>query len=127
MRIYDYLFFKINQLLTLFDYETHFASIIIMCWLFFFNSATLFYFLSFVIDTDSMEKIYFTISGGVVIFGGHLLYFLRKDRIERIIKRFKNEKRVSSILGLIGTVLYIALSIWLFSSVTVPNTGGTLK
>lgn len=127
MKIYDYLFYKINQLVSLFDYDTSFASIIILCWLFSFNSLTLFYFLSFHIDIKAILNIYASILGGIVVIGGHLIYFISKGRIEKINNTYKNENRTTAIFGLIGAILYIGLTNWLFWVVSAPNMGGILK
>jgi hypothetical protein len=127
MKIYDYLFYKINQLVSLFDYDTSFASIIILCWLFLFNSLTLFYFLSFLIDIKAILNIYASITGGIVIIGGHLLYFLWKGRIEKINNTFKDENKTTAIFSFIGAILYIGLTNWFFWFVAAPNMGGILK
>ncbi len=127
MIVYDYLFYKINYLVSAFDYKTHFASVIIMCWLFIFNCATLTYFLSFRFEIKAIIDIYFSIYGGAITIGGHLLYFLRNSKIERINNKFKNESKASSVAGLLGAILYIGLTIWIFAKVTVPNSGGIVK
>ena len=127
MRIYDYLFFRLNQLVTLFDYETYFASTIIMCWLFLFNSLTVFYFLSFQFDIKETLNIYASTTGGIIMVGGHLFYFLRSGKIGKIEDRFKDEDRTSAIVGLVVAILYIGLTNWLFWVVAAPNMGGIAK
>lgn len=127
MKVYDYLFYKINQVVSIFDYDTSFASIIILCWLFLFNSLTFFYFLSFHLDIRMILSNYASIPGGIIVVGGHLLYFLSKGRVERINKSFQNENRTKAIFGLIGAIIYIALTNWLFWIVAAPNMGGILK
>jgi hypothetical protein len=124
MRVYDYVFFKICQILNFFGESSSFAAIIVMCWLFMFNSFTLMDYFLYDYEISALRDAYMNISSGVLIFGGHLLYFYYNKRYSRISMRFKNEGRYSSIFGTLGVVLYVFLSLWIFFKLTVPFVGG---
>jgi hypothetical protein len=118
------MFFKIYQILSVFDESPSFASIIVMCWLFMFNGFSLFdYFLSDY-EITSLRDSYMNITTGVLIFGGHLLYFYYKGRNVKIIKKYEKESKNLAIWGTIGTVLYVFLTILIFFKYTVPFAGG---
>lgn len=123
MRIYNYIFFKIYQILSVFHESPSFAAIIVMCWLFMFNSFTLFdYFLA---DNGItfLRNSYMNISTGIFIFAAHLLYFYYNRRNVKIIKRFKDESQKANIMGTMGVILYISFTIWIFFKYTVPFVG----
>lgn len=124
MRIYDYLFFKICQFLSFLDESPTFTAIIIMCWIFMFNTFTLLDYFFYSYDIESIRNSYMNISSGVFIFGGHLLYFYYNKRHVKIKIRFKDESRYSNIFGTLGTGLYVFISLWLFFMYTVPFVGG---
>ncbi|MBI9057001.1 MAG: hypothetical protein JEZ01_04440 [Labilibaculum sp.] len=127
MKIYNYLFFKIYQILSVFDESPTFATIIVMCWLFLFNIFTLF-------DLLLQMKTVSELLGNItplpfitVILASHLIYFYRKQKYIIVLDRFIKEGKYSNIFGTIGVVLYIFLSIWVFFKFTVPYIGGILK
>lgn len=127
MRIYNYLFFKIYQILSAFGESPSFATIMVMGWLFMFNSLTFLYIASNHFDVTGIMDAYVSILGGVLMFGGHLLYFYYKGRHLKIIERFKSESKRTSILGIIGAFLYTILTVWIFFKYAAPNMGGMLK
>jgi len=127
MRVYNYIFFKIYQILSAFDESPSFASIIVMCWLFLFNSFTL---IDYVFQSDVVSaffKKYSSIPFVIMILAVHFFYFYHNEKHVRIYEKYKNEGKNSAIFGSIGVVLYIFLSILVFFKYTVPYMGGSLK
>jgi|GEM_PF-3445573 len=127
MRVYNYIFFKLYQILSVFDESPSFATIIVMCWLFMFNSFTLLYIVSKSFDVTNLLDKYVSIPGGILLFGGHLFYYYHKRRHVKVIEKFKGESKRSSIVGIIGAFLYIFLTVWIFFKYAAPNMGGMLK
>ena len=126
MRIYNYIFFKIYQTLSVFDESPSFAAIIVLCWLFLFNSCTI---ISCAIK-DSVFTSYFCsyiITVTILIILVHFLYFYRKGKHLRIIEEYKNENKRSSTIGIIGAFLYVFFTVWVFFKYAVPIIGGVLK
>ena len=124
MRIYNYIFFKICQILGFFDDSPVFAAVIVMCWLFMFNSFTLIDYVLHNFEIPVLRNMYMDITTGILIFGGHLLYFYSKKRHVKINEAFKNESKPLSVFGSIGVILYIFLTVWIFFKYTVPFVGG---
>jgi len=124
MRIYNYIFFKIYQILTLFDESPTFATIMVMCWLFLFNSFTLIDFLIRSNDVSVFSDKYVSISFSILILAIHSLYFYHKDKYVYIIEKYEKESKKLSIYGTLSVILYIFLSIWVFYKFTIPFIGG---
>lgn len=127
MRIYNYIFYKISQIIGGFIDSPSFIAIAIMCWLFMFNSFTLIYILSHKYEISAFLNSYASVSGGILIWGGHYLYFYRKNYHARIYERFEKEGKITAILGSVATILYVILSIWIFFNYAAPNMSGIIK
>ena len=127
MRVYNYLFYKISQVVGLFTDSPTFGAIIVMCWLFIFNSFTLFYLFSKNYEISQLLDAYASIAGGILVFGGHLVYFYSKSRYIEIFDSHKNESNSSSITGFIAVFIYIFVSIWIHWVYVIPNIWGILK
>ncbi len=126
MRIYNYIFYKISHILSGFIESPSFIAIAVMCWLFMFNSFTLIYILSLNYEVSNLLDSYASILGGILVFGGHYFYFYRKNYHARIYERYKTESKYSSILGSVGTFLYVILSVWFFFNYAAPNMRGII-
>lgn len=126
MKLYDYLFYRVYTILGLFDIPTTIGTAIVMSWLFMFNSSTLFYYASLIFNIKDVPTKYTGIIVGVIIFGGHLLYFLFKKRDERIIQKFENENDRKFFIGAAFGFLYILITLVAFICV-IPKMGGILK
>ena len=124
MKIYDYLFFKIYQILSAFDESPTFATIIVMCWLFLFNTFTLVDFIIRSKQISSLFNNYTTVPYTVFIMIIHFLYFYYKDQYAYVIEKYEQESKKLSIYGTLSVILYIFLSIWVFFKFTVPYIGG---
>ena len=127
MRIYNYLFYSIYHLLTAFDDNPKLATVIVMSWLFMFNFFSILYFLSFNHDITRILKITASVMSGVIIFGGHFLYFYTRDRGDRIIESFENKNMNSIIIGALVGLIYVILTLWISFKITFPNIGGMLS
>ncbi len=126
MRLYNYFFFKVFQILTVFDESPVFATVIVLCWLFLFNSSTIMIYLF----GHSMITIYFfTYVVGINVFFAisHFFYFYYKSRYLKIIEKYENESKRSLTIGIIGTLAFIIASVIVFFNFTAPNVGGILK
>ncbi len=127
MKAYNYIYFKINQILCEFDGNSGFAAIMVLCWLFMFNSFTIFYLVSKRFDVIKLMDTCVSFKGGIVLFGGHLVYFYYQKRFLKIIEKYKNESKNSSAIGFTFVFLYFILSIWIFFKFAAPNMHGILK
>ena len=133
MRIYDYLFYKINQFLEGFDDTPYFATVIVLCWLFYFNAITIVGIILQNREPEELERIsnYFTttnaVIAGILQIALHFLYYYYRHRFLVIMERYRSENRTQSILGTIFTLIYVALTIGIFFKYTVPNIGGILS
>lgn len=126
MRLYDYIFYKIYKFLKVFDSSPTFAAIIVVSWLFMFNVLTITYYISLIYDITAFLKMYTTVIGGIVTFGGHLFYFYWRGRHIRISDRYKSDKKYS-LFGSIGVLLYFILTLLLFFMVVAPKMGGIIE
>ncbi len=126
MRTYNYIFYRTFQILSVFNKSPGFAAILVLCWLFLFNSCTI---ISCVIKNRELTIYFYSciIVFTILIIMLHFLYFYRKSRYLRIIKKYKDESRNSSIAGIVLTLIYMILTVWLFFKYAVPNIGGVLK
>nr|WP_319400177.1 hypothetical protein [uncultured Carboxylicivirga sp.] len=127
MRIYNYLFYKVYQILSAFDESPSFVTIIVLCWLFLFNSFTV---IDYVIQNEELSAFFtkpITISYGVLFTAMHFLYFYRKGRDLKIIEKFQRESKHASVIGFISVSLYIFFTVWIFAKYTVPNMAGIAK
>ncbi|MBT7038901.1 MAG: hypothetical protein HN921_03570 [Bacteroidetes bacterium] len=126
MRIYNYIFYKISQILAGFIESPSFIAIAVLSWLFMFNSFTLIYIISLNYEVSTFLDSYASIFGGILVFGGHYFYFYRKNYHARIYARYKIESKYSSILGSVGTILYVILSVCGFFNYAAPNMRGII-
>ncbi len=127
MRIYNYIFFKIYQILSVFDESPTFGTIIVMCWLFLFNTFTI---VDLIIRNKLVSSLfndYSTIPYTILIIIMHFLYFHHKERYAQIVEEYEKESKKLSIYGTLSVILYIVLSILVFFKFTVPYIGGILK
>ena len=127
MRIYDYIYYKVYQFLSVFDETPSFATVIVLCWLFLFNSFTI---IDFAIQSKELSAFFnkpTTIAYGVFFTAMHFLYFYRKGRDLRIIEKYQRESKWTSAIGFISVSLYICITVWLFAKYTVPNAAGIAK
>ncbi len=126
--IYNYIFFKTFEILSVFDESPSFATTLVLCWLFLFNSLSVLYFL-IIIDNRIIDYLneYSFLIYSLLILISHLFYFLYRQRYLAISNKHFKEGRLKSILGLIGVVMYICISVWFFFSYTVPNAEGILE
>lgn len=126
MKVYNYIFYKTYQILSAFDESPSFATIIVLCWLFLFNSCSL---VSCVIKNTAITTYFYSyiVAFGILVIVLHFLYFYFKGRHLRIIENYKRESKRSSIIGIIGAFIYIILTNWLFFKYSVPNIAGVLK
>ncbi|GAF04451.1 hypothetical protein [Saccharicrinis fermentans] len=127
MKIYDYIFYKVYQILSAFDESPCFITVIVLCWLFLFNSFTV---IDYVIQNEKLSAFFtkpITISYGVFFTALHFLYFYHKGRYLKIIEKFQRESKHASAIGFISISLYIFLTVWIFAKYTVPNMAGVLK
>jgi hypothetical protein len=126
MRIYNYIFYKTYQILNAFDESPSFATIIVLCWLFLFNSCTL---VSCVIKNKTVTTYFYNyiVAFVILVIVLHFLYFYRKGKHLSIIEKYKSESKRSSIIGIIGAFLYIILTNWIFFKHSVPNIAGILR
>ncbi len=126
MRIYNYLFFKIFQILTVFDDTPVFATIMVMCWLFLFNSVTVVRYI-FGKSAFAMHFFNYIVILNVLFSGSHIFYFYYKSRYLKIIERYENESKRSLTIGIICTLVFVIASVLIFFKYTIPNVGGILK
>ena len=87
MKIYNYLTYRIYLLISAFDKDPKFAAIIVMCWLFMFNFLSVMYYLSSKFEINRILEIFLTTGGGIILFGGHLLYYFTKNKFAKSIKQ----------------------------------------
>ncbi len=130
MRLYNYFFFKVLQILTVFDESPVFATVMVLCWLFYFNSITIVGYIWGLGNTaKNFATFYFTYSIAInVIFALlHFFYFYYKSRYFKIIEKYENESKRSLTIGIICTLVFVIASIIVFFKYTVPNVGGILK
>jgi hypothetical protein len=123
MKIYNYIFHKLYQILSLFDDSPSFWVTIVMCWLFLFNSFTL---KDYLLSGTSLQIEYnkaMTIAHTIAIILIHFLYFNHKRRWKIVNEQFKDETKATSVLGGVGVAIYFFLTIWLFFKVTIPFVG----
>lgn len=126
MKIYDYIFYRFFKFLRNFIDSPGFGTIILMCWLFFFNGITI---VEHTISVSSLSSYISKLSMlGYTIFilVFHFLLFTNR-RQTIIIEKFSKEGRISTIIGSICVVLYFLLSIVFYFKSTVPRIGGILK
>lgn len=83
--------------------------------------------MSFIYDITHFLDSFASIMGGIVLFGGHLLYFYSGKRHLKIYQKFRGEGKYSTVLGTIGVLLYIFFTIFLFFKKAAPNMGGILN
>lgn len=126
MKIYNYLFYRIFQIIGLFDVPSSIVAVVIMVWLFMFNSFSLFYFSSLVFDIKKILDLYASVGGGIIVLGGHLLYFFYNRRDKTIIKKYENENDSKFLVGTIIGFLYILITIVVFVLI-IPKMGGILR
>ncbi len=126
MRLYNYFFFKIFQILTVFDESPVFATVMVLCWLFLFNSSTI---IIYFLGHSRFTIYFFTYIVGINVFSSiaHFSYFYYKSRYLKIIERYENESKRSLTIGIIGTIVFVIASILIFFNFTAPNVGGILK
>ena len=127
MRIYNYLTYRTYILVSAFGEDPKFAAVMVMGWLFMFNSFSVLYFISTKIDITNFLELYVSIIGGIVMFGGHLLYYFRKGRFTKIIKQYENESKQSLWVGVAIGLLYFVVTLWVAFEITLPQMGGILK
>lgn len=124
LRIYDYIFYKTYQILEIFDTSSSFAAIIILCWMFLFNSFTV---VDCVIRNSILSAFFdrtITVMYTIFLVLIHSGYFYYKRRDLRLISKFENESNRSSIIGLIGVLSYFFLTILIFFKYALPCMGG---
>ncbi len=126
MRLYDYFFFKIFQILTVFDDTPVFATIMVMCWLFLFNSVTVVRYI-FGKSAFAMHFFNYIVILNVLFAVSHIFYFDYKSRYIKIIERYENESKRSLTIGIISTIFFIIASFVVFFKYTFPHIEGILK
>ncbi len=126
MRLYNYFFFKIFQILTVFEDTPVIGTVIVLCWLFLFNSVTI---MSCFVEHSRIAVFYLSniVWLNVVSMFFHFFYFYYKSRYLKIIERYENESKRSLTIGIIGTIVFVIASILIFFNFTAPNVGGILK
>ncbi|MDE5423334.1 hypothetical protein L3073_14030 [Ancylomarina sp. DW003] len=125
--MYKYLFYKIRQVVGIFTDSPTFGAIIIMCWLFMFNSFSMLYLIGLNYEISMILDTYASIIGGVVVFGGHLLYFYRKSISIFVHEKYKKESELTSIIGFVVLFIYIAGSIILHWGYVIPKMDNLIK
>ncbi len=130
MRIYNYLFFKIFQILTVFDDTPVIGAVGVLCWLFLFNSITIMRYIWGLGNTPAIFATFYFNHSIVInsIFGIlHFFYYFYRSRYLKIIERYENESKRSLTIGIICTLVFVIASVIIFFKYTVPNVGGIVK
>jgi uncharacterized membrane protein len=121
MRFYDYIFFKAYQIGFAFDDSPAFGTVIVLCWLFLFNLFTLSEYVLEDLGLSPFSNLYLTILVCILILAGHFYLFYYKKRYLAIHDRFKDESKALRIVGTIGVIAYVFLTIYVTFKYTVPH------
>ena len=111
--IYEFLFYKFYLFFKFLGSDTaSFSAILAVCWIIAVNLFSVFILFAisypYLLEYTTLNNF---ISFGILILGFNYLYFLRKNRYQRMIKRYKE---ISNNLIVISTILTVTVVVFTF-------------
>ena len=127
MKFYEYIYYRMYLLFRELNSEMpSFLTIMFMCWWCFFNFVNIYGVL--LLFKPELSEFYTNIVSIIlisVILFLHFSYF-NKRKTKEIYRKFSNQLKHKKVIGTLGVLLYVVLTIWILFVYIVPNIEGIL-